>query len=176
MNAADLTPYTRLLMVALLCPVFAFASTVYRTVDEHGAVYFSDTPPVGLIRVDTLEINTATPLQSEATEERLQAMRETTDRMVADRMARERHRSEIRKLGSEPDLNRAALASVPTEQDRYYSEPYSYRVYPPLRRPNHARPVPLPSNPGMQSRPVTHSPFSKIRRGYSPQVRDFFNH
>ena len=63
MNAAAFTALARLLLVALLWPATVLATTVYRTVDEHGAVRFSDTPPAGLIPVDTLEINTAEPLQ-----------------------------------------------------------------------------------------------------------------
>lgn len=175
MNAVPYIPFARLLLLlVLLCPVSIFATTVYRTVDESGAVQFSDTPPVDLIAVDTLEINTTEPLQADETQQRLQAMRETTDRIVADRMARERHRAEMRRLGSETDLNRAALDSPPPAQEEYYYPvPYSYRTYPPLssHRPN----LPAMGNPVVQPTAVSHNPFSRIRQGYSPQVRDFFN-
>ena len=178
MNASRLRLTTRLLLSALLCPLPAFATTVYRSVDEHGAVQFSDTPPAEPIPVDTLQINTTKPLQPEISEQRLREMRATSDRMAADRMARERHRAELRRLSAEADLNRAALDAATVAEERYSYEPYAYRAYAPLRRhrPAYAQPKPLPGKPSVHTTAISHHPYTRIRRGYSPQVRDFFNH
>lgn len=148
----------------------ASATTVYRTVDRHGAVSFSDKPPAhSEIPAEELHIHTNTS-SDENTAVRLEAMRETTDRMAASRMARERHRAELRKLDAETNLSRAALdAPYPQEEYRTYEPLYvapyrrhhgGHKPRPPLR------PVAAPSRSSY--------PASLIRRHYNPQVRQVF--
>ncbi len=84
--------------VMLVCALPVFAETVFRSVDESGAVTFSDTPPEGDVEVETITIDTPQAQSPEAARQRLEDMRETTDRMVADRQAREKHRAEMREL------------------------------------------------------------------------------
>jgi len=54
---------TRLLLLALLLAPLATVAQIYRTVDEHGNVIFSDTPPEGAEaeEVELLPLNTAPP-------------------------------------------------------------------------------------------------------------------
>jgi hypothetical protein len=87
-----------LLSMVVLSAVPAVAETVFRSVDEKGVVTFSDTPPEGDVEVESITIDTPQPQSPEAARQRLEDMRETTDRMVADRQAREKHRAEMREL------------------------------------------------------------------------------
>ena len=177
-------------MLALPFCASAMAATVYKTVDEQGVVSFSDIPPVGDPSVQTMEISAATPAGSEDAQQRLEDMRETTDRMAADRREREKHRAELRKQRAE--------SQAPTQYQQadypYYGYTGSsrYNRYPRRRpgggwhkpRPEHpiARP-PLrpPLRPGhglhpgvLPSRPVIDYPASLIRKSYSPPVRAAF--
>ena len=86
-----------LALLFLLVAASAQSQTVYRTVDESGAVSFSDTPPNGDQEVEQLELQVAPPQDPEAYSQRLEDMRETTDRMAEDRRAREKHRAEMRE-------------------------------------------------------------------------------
>jgi hypothetical protein len=54
--------YRWLPALVLLCCLPAGAATVYRTVDEHGVVSFSDTRPAGDTAVETMVINAPAPL------------------------------------------------------------------------------------------------------------------
>ncbi len=71
----------------------AYAITVYKSVDANGKVTFSDQPPVAGTRAETIEIEDHTAPDSVETDARLRAMRETTDRLRDDRLARERQRN-----------------------------------------------------------------------------------
>jgi hypothetical protein len=86
------------LSVSLLCTIPALAETVFRSVDENGVVTFSDTPPDGDAEVESITIDTPEAQSPEAARQRLEDMRETTDRMAADRREREKHRAEMREL------------------------------------------------------------------------------
>jgi TolA-binding protein len=177
-----------LVVLALPFCVSAMAATVYKTVDEQGVVSFSDIPPVGDQSVQTMEINASTPAGSEDAQQRLEDMRETTDRMAADRREREKHRAELRKQQAESRAQ--AQAQYPQADYPYYGYTGSYRYnrYPRRRpgggwhhpRPEHpiARP---PLRPGhgyrpevLPSRPVIDYPASLIRKSYSPPVRAAF--
>jgi uncharacterized protein DUF4124 len=181
-----------LVVLALPFCVSAMAATVYKTVDEQGVVSFSDVPPIGDQPVKTMEINASTPAGSEDAQRRLEDMRETTDRMAADRREREKHRAELRKQQAESRAR--AQAQYPQADYPYYGYTGSYRYnrYPRRRpgggwhrpRPEHpiARP-PLrpPLRPGYghrpevpPSRPVIDYPASLIRKSYSPPVRAAF--
>lgn len=77
--------------------------------------------------VEKLVIDAQAPQQGALEAQRLEEMRETTDRMVADRMAREKHSAEVEKLQAE---TRADLAAQ--EFPDYYK---SATVYSQLRLP-----------------------------------------
>lgn len=78
--------------------VFA-ATKVYKTVDENGVVSFSDTSPEQG-EAEVLKINTTTPQPDGDQQANLDAMRETTDRMAADRREREKHRAELKGVAA----------------------------------------------------------------------------
>ena len=106
----------------LLCtPVIA--DTVYKTVDDKGVVSFSDTPPEGDPEVESFQIATPPPQDAEVAQQRLDDMRETTDRMAADRREREKHRAEMQEL--------QATAAPQQPQQQQYSSGYN-DYYPPI--------------------------------------------
>lgn len=83
-----------LLIVALMAPLSSFAVTVYKSVDADGNVSYSDTPPADGRSAESIQITEyATGLSAEDMI-RLQSMRETTDRMRDDRLAREEQRAQ----------------------------------------------------------------------------------
>lgn len=176
--------------LSLLCCMPGLTATVYKTVDEHGLVSFSDTRPADGALVEIVEIveiveQVAPP--SEVTEQRLQEMRETTDRMAADRMARERHRAELRLLAAQsealqPSQSPADTESIRTVYTGFWPQPVR-RVgpwwphcphpehpiaRPPLRPPGQSRP------PGISPLPGNDYPASLIRKSYDPKVQEVF--
>ncbi len=108
-------------LVIVLCNSAAVygAETVYKTVDEQGVVSFSDVPPEDGVKAETLQVQAPAPLGDEY-QENLEAMRETTDRMAADRRERERHQAELRELD--------ARANPPAQTVNYESPDY-FPVY-----------------------------------------------
>jgi hypothetical protein len=174
--------------LVLLCCVPVSAATVYRTVDENGVVSFSDMRPAGAATVETLVINAQAPQVSEAAQQRLQDMRETTDRMATDRMAREKHRAEMRQLQAqtqprydypyprESNPQYLGFSSGYSGYSSYPSRPWrrSHKrrpqhpiARPPLRQPGHK------DHPSMirTSLPGNNYPASLIRKSYNPRVR-----
>lgn len=129
-----------LLPISLYC-LTASAATVYKTVDENGVVSFSDTPPATDAPVETMKIDAPTPEVSADEQQRLQDMRETTDRMAADREAREQQRAELRKEQSQP----ATPAPDYTDYMGYSGGSTGYYDRYPLRRPGY--------RPGLKPRP-----------------------
>ena len=85
--------YGLLLCALLLITEPAFAITVYKSIDANGKVTFSDQPPVIGTTAETIEIEDYTAPERTETEARLQAMRDTTDRLRDDRLAREQQRN-----------------------------------------------------------------------------------
>jgi hypothetical protein len=83
------------LLIACLSGARAEPTTVYRTVDAQGNVSFSDQPPADGA-AEVLSIDVPPPADPAVLEERLEAMRETTERMAADRLARESARESQR--------------------------------------------------------------------------------
>ena len=130
-----------LLLNVSLCCLSAAASTVYKTVDENGVVSFSDTPPATDAPVETMKIDAPTPEVSADEQQRLQDMRETTDRMVADREAREQQRAELRKEQAQP----ATPAPDYSDYMGYSGGDSRYYDRYPLRRPGY--------RPGLRPRP-----------------------
>lgn len=167
------------LLLALLLGPFAQAATVYRSVDANGVVSYSDSPPADDAEVEILVIDVQDPELSETDQQRLEAMRETTDRMAADRMAREKHRAELREQRARQQAAQEPPVYVVDSDD--YPLYYPYRV----RRPGWHRPRPdhpiarPPLRPGSPGGPTTlpyrrDYPASLVRKGYSPEVRAAF--
>ncbi|HDY83006.1 MAG: hypothetical protein DRQ65_06950 [Gammaproteobacteria bacterium] len=166
------------------------AATVYRTVDEHGVVSFSDIRPADDAPVETLVIDARAPQVSEAQRQRLQDMRDTTDRMATDRMAREKHRAELRQLQAQTQAQYQYPSEYPVDYNpRYlgYSSGYSGYYNYPARRPWKRRHRPKPVHPIARpplrlpaqghnsairtSLPGNNYPASLIRKSYDPKVR-----
>lgn len=99
------------LLAMLVLASSGFAQTVYVT-EEDGVPSFSDAPPAGDAQVQTIELEVQEPAEDPQLEERLAAMRETTDRMADDRREREKHRADLRDQREESQ--RLAAATVPT--------------------------------------------------------------
>jgi len=163
-------------VLPLLCCLPAFAATVYKSVDENGAVTFSDTLPTGDVLVETVVIEEQAPPSADTSQQRLDDMRETTYRMVADRMAREKHRAELREMNAQ---KRAPPA--PQELDTYYDTPFVYTGYTgnhpypprgPWRHPHQPQhPIAPPLRPPQQYQPDFDYPAKLIRKSYDPKVR-----
>ena len=181
--------YSWLSGLTLLCCLPGQAATVYKTVDDNGVVSYSDTRPPEDIPVETVEIDTQVPQDSALAQQRLQDMRETTDRMAADRMAREKHRAQMRQLQAQAQPRYDY--QYPRESQRQYvgfSSGYSgYYNYPsrPWRRTHKRRPrQPIARPPLRQhghdnhpsmirtSLPGNNYPASLIRKSYNPRVRE----
>jgi hypothetical protein len=172
--------------LSLLCCLPGFAATVYKSIDENGVVTYSDTRPVQTILVETLEINIPEPLPGEQTQQRLQDMRETTDRMVADRMAREKQRAELRQLDAQIAAQKAAQERTDyNDDDTIYTGYYGYPTQRPWwpsyhPRPEHpiAHPPLLPPveerPPNIRPLPSNDYPASLIRKSYDPKVQEAF--
>jgi hypothetical protein len=127
-----------LYVLALGWSVPVTATTVYKSVDESGVVSFSDALPETGSAVETLELNGANVTPSANQQQRLEDMRETTDRMASDRMAREKHRAEIKKIQAEADALQKEQTPQYVEYPQY-AYPYRPAYYAPIKRP---RPVP----------------------------------
>jgi hypothetical protein len=171
--------------LSLLCCGPALAATIYKSVDANGVVSFSDTRPEHAVLVETVVIDVQEP-SSEVTQQRLQDMRETTDRMVADRIARERHRAEMRQLDAQATAQHRSQ-EPPQDLTDYYTSPVIFSGYSPFparrqwRHPNHprpehpiARPPLLPPGlhrPSTRPLPSHDYPASLVRRHYDPKVR-----
>jgi hypothetical protein len=155
------------LVVALLLGLGVTAAhgqetTVYRHVDEKGVVTFSDTPPAGEVEADTLSISTPAAQDPDAYLENLDAMRETTDRMAADRREREKHRAELRELNAQ---NQASQETQVVEY-REYSD-----YWPVYRSPIYTNPGRPPWRPGYRPKPehpIARPPYRPAQPGIQP--------
>jgi Domain of unknown function (DUF4124) len=180
MNRQKKWPWSPTLL--LLCCLPSFAATVYKSIDANGVVTYSDSPPADDVMVETLVFDELTVPAAENERQRLQDMRETTDRMIADRMAREKHRAEVRKLAAEAQAQ-SRQQQPPAEDDSVTFYPGYYGGYPihrPWWPPNHLRPRPplLPPvverPPLIRPLPGNNYPASLIRRHYDPKVQEAF--
>lgn len=86
--------------VFLTCLSTQAGTTVYKHIDANGTPYFTDRPPttVDPEAIEVLSIDPAQPSDTARYQAELNAIRETTDRMAADRREREKHRAELRAL------------------------------------------------------------------------------
>jgi hypothetical protein len=179
----------------------AAATTVYKTVDADGRVSFSDNPPlpaeladaaaavqgVQIMRIEVLDYSTPASRPSPLDSARLEAMRETTDRMAADRRERETHRARLR---AEAEAARAAANTprYPTYDEHYYSVHPVYPVRTIVRRGTnlrlpllgrghhrlgHVRPPLLPAQRDVASR-YNEYPANLVRKHYRGVARREF--
>lgn len=120
-------PLQCLLLSATVFSSAIFAQTIYKTIDENGVVSFSDARPEGNLPVETLQITLAEPQANDSDgaldEARMIALRVSTDRMIADRMARESHRAELRKIRAQ-----TAALEAQSPYDSYLQPPPSYTL------------------------------------------------
>ena len=141
-------------------------ATVYKTVDEHGVVTFSDTPPADPGSAERMQIDTPPPSSTGEYEENLAAMRETTDRMAADRREREKHRAQMRELQARTRAYQPPEANEPEYDD------YSYVTgYPGHRRGGYYRPGRPPWRPGYRPRPehpIAQPPYRPVLQNTRP--------
>lgn len=178
MNRSPKHPWLPTLAILWCLP--GFAATIYKSIDENGVVTFSDTRPADDILVETMVINVQSVPPGGQTQQRLQDMRETTDRLVADRMAREKHRAQLRQIAAQTNAQQAA-SNVPNRVDSspIFTGVNSWPVYRPWRpwrpgghwRSDHPSARPPLRPPGIQPLPDYDYPGSLIRRRYDPRVR-----
>ena len=159
-----------LLASFLHCPA-GLATTVYKSTDENGAVSFSDTLPEDSPAIETFEITIHETASTDSTE-LLEEMRQTTDRMAADRREREKHRAEMRQLQSDAARQKSNPV-YPAYYDAITSN-YSaaYHRYP-LKRPAWPRHpiVRPPLRPPNQGKPIEQFPAPHIRPLFTPRTR-----
>jgi hypothetical protein len=161
-------------MVALLAAIAAAgapvaAQTVYKSV-ENGVPTFSDAPPTGDTPVETIVLEVPAPADDPQLTERLEQMREATDRMAADRREREAHRATLREQQAVPVPEPAAEPGTVIVAGRSYW-PTSPSYLPPFRppyRPPHVRP---PMRPQPLPAPVAPPGWSVMRGGNSQLMR-----
>jgi len=155
----------RLIPLLLIYCTAAGAATVFRSVDENGVVTFSDMPPEADVPSETLSIDVPAPQDPEQYQENLDSMRETTDRMAADRREREKHRAEMRELAAKTRAQDAQAQQEPAAYNDYYPVYRSRRISsgyrPPMRpgyRPKPEHPIARPPlRPGHGSGTWTNS-------------------
>jgi len=152
----------RLIALSFVYCMAVGATTVYKSVDENGVVTFSDTLPEGDVQVEILEIEAPPPQDPNAYQEELEAMDEATGQMVADRMARERHRAELREIEARTEAYRGLPETVDEPYNRYLPL-YTDRRYRIHRRPEWQRGPEYPAA-GPPLRPVEPGPNDQLMR------------
>ena len=123
-------PSTYLLLLALFASSGSAAQTVYRSVED-GITRFSDVPPEG-VPAEVIVLDVPAPSPDPALEERIAAMRETTQRMADDRRERERHRAELKALARKDQMQSQPYTDLPAPTFAYWPAPL-WRPRPPLR-------------------------------------------
>ncbi len=139
------------------------ATTIYKSVDAQGRVSYSDQRPVETTLVEILEYTETAPTLAADDAARLAAMRETTDRMAADRREREASRARLRR-------ERGTTQIVQVQQEPYYLPSYGRRVHRPVIRPPIHRPLPV-GQPAIRSQ----YPAKLIRQHYTGAAARVFN-
>jgi TolA-binding protein len=141
---ASVTRSLAIIPALLLLAAVASAQQVYKTVDENGVVSFSDTPPADEQEVEVLQIDAPPAQAPEDHLEQLNAMRETTDRMAADRREREKHRAELR------EINARSQQASESQVVEYRNTTDYWPVY---GAPGYGHPGRPPYRPGYRPRP-----------------------
>jgi hypothetical protein len=139
------------------------AATIYKSVDAQGRVSYSDQAPVETTVVEILEYSETAPTLAADDAARLADMRETTDRMAADRREREASRARVRE-------DRVTTQIVQVQQEPYYYPVYSRRRHHSFIRPPVHRPLPL-GHSAIRSQ----YPASLIRQHYTSAAARVFN-
>ena len=140
--------------VMLLHAAIGHSATVYKTVDEYGVVSFSDVPPSNPSSAEVIQIVPALSKSPEEYSAWLEQMRETTDRMAADRREREEHRAKLRQARASTAAYQVPEPVVGAPQPSVYYPPHPLVTRPYWRR-NHR------SNP----HPIIHPPLRSARLG-----------
>ena len=147
-------------LLALFCCVSSHAATVYKTVNEDGTTSFSDTKPVTDAPVEKVKINVQeSSLTPQEQQQRLDDMRETTDRMASDRMEREQQRAKLQAKQQQPSTSQQPDY---TDYMGYSTGGSRYSGYP-ARRPG-LKPVPTHPIARPPIRPGPSRPISRPRR------------
>lgn len=143
--------YPLVLVLLAYSAIVQGQATVYKSVDEHGVVTFSDTPPADSSTAEQLQIDTPPPSSTGEYQQNLETMRETTDRMAADRREREKHRADMREAQARTNAYQQPQA-YDRDYDDYddYSYVTSYRNKPGR---GHNRPGRPPWRPGHRPKP-----------------------
>ena len=150
-------------LLALLCCVSSHAATVYKTVNEDGTTSYSDTKPVTDAPVEKVKINVQeSSLTPQEQQQRLDDMRESTDRMASDRMEREQHRAELQSQQQTASQQPASQQPDYTDYMGYSTGGSRYSGYP-ARRPG-LKPVPTHPIARPPIRPGPSRPISRPRR------------
>ena len=154
--------------LALLYCFPGLADTVFRTVDDNGMASFSDTRPEGDTSVETLVIDVHSPQLSDLEQHRLKLIRETSDRMAAARMAREKHRAELRLLEVQFQSQQQIQYQPRYQPDNTpsyfgYSSGYPGYYYYPARRHGHR------GHRSRREHPVARSRFPSPGQGHHPR-------
>lgn len=170
----------------------AGGATIYKSVDGQGRVTFSDQPPAEGKVVSVMEYRESQAGPSALDQQRIEAMREVTDRMAADRREREASRARARaaRQTREPepyyrDYDGALFERYSVGYSGYYPA-YPRRVLhkhpghrPPGFRPGHGRPPiyrPRPERPSHTAASAGFNPYpaSLVRRHYTSAARRVF--
>lgn len=125
-----------LLAITLLAALHATplaAQTVYRAINPDGTVSFSDTPPSHTRDYEEIQLEEYPPSDPEAQRRAVEAMTATSNRLQADRQAREKARQEEQARQQRPVIYRPQPAA-PERDDPYYRHPY-YPPYAPYPQP-----------------------------------------
>ena len=139
------------------------AATIYKSVDARGRVTYSDQAPVETTVVDILEYTETAPTLAADDAARLTDMRETTDRMAADRREREASRARGRE-------ERVTTQIVQVQQEPWYYPVYSRRRHHGFIRPPVHRPLAV-GHSAIRSQ----YPASLIRQHYTSAAARVFN-
>ena len=171
----------------LLASLEGGATTIYKSVDAQGRVTYSDQPPLVDEVVDVYEYREPPPSRSALDVERIEAMREVTERMAADRREREAKRARARTTGRHPqpapgggngfyDDDYGDYDYAPGFYEGYRPAVYHRRVHkrrpgihPPIARPPIARP-PI-GRPPIGRPPMGRPPMGRPPEGWPADSR-----
>ncbi|MEE4108649.1 MAG: DUF4124 domain-containing protein [Halieaceae bacterium] len=140
--------------------------------DERGVVSFSDQPPDDG-PVEAIRIDPPAKADDPDLDARLEAMRETTDRMASDRREREKHRAELRAARAQPEPSPVpTVVQAAPSIGPFWPAYHPWRPRPPLRPPPPLRPHPGHPSAGTPPHPPAAPPgWSVIQPGNAQLMR-----
>ncbi len=135
-----------ILLLMTLCCTELFADTIYKSVDEHGKVTYSTTPPVDNERATTVDIAPAPgEEQVKAAQDRKERNQEAANILDQNRKKRDEITAEENRLKRE---NQQQLQQQRQAEENNTNDDYGYPYYPRRRvgnrRINPERPVVRP--------------------------------